>query len=54
MVSKTVFIKTDINSTVNSEKPNQLASSEPPDQDPHGFHTTCEFVVINQNIIELF
>ena len=25
-----------------------------PDQDPHCFHTICEFVKNNRNIIELF
>ena len=34
-------------SIVNSEDPNQLASSIPPGQDLYDFHTTCEFVVIN-------
>ena len=26
---------------------------KPPDQDPHGFYTTCEFAVTNQNRIVL-
>ena len=54
MVSKTVFIKTDINSTVTVRSQISWLLQKPPDQDSHGFHTTCEFVVINQNIIELF
>ena len=47
--------KTDINYVVNSEDPQiSWLLQKPPDQDLHDFHTTYEFVVINQNIIELF
>ena len=48
-------VKTDINAFVNSEDPQiSWLLQKPPDQDLHDFHTTYEFVVINQNIIELF
>ena len=42
-------MKLDINSLVNSVDPDQLAK-KPADQDPHCFNTTCELVIINQNI----